>query len=83
VETQRAFRLHILETLIKRRLRQKGRANHQPNELNQMILLFRDRRVRSAESVARCPTIVMESLDKLKEILAENKYEFNKRIHSA
>jgi len=28
--------------------------------------------------MARCPTIVMESLQKLKEILAENNYEFGK-----
>jgi C_GCAxxG_C_C family probable redox protein len=27
--------------------------------------------------MARCPTIVIESLDKLKEILAENSYEFS------
>ena len=28
--------------------------------------------------MARCPTIVMESLQKLKEILAENNYDFGK-----
>jgi hypothetical protein len=31
---------------------------------------------------ARCPTIVMGSMDKLKEILAENNYEFSKPTHS-
>jgi C_GCAxxG_C_C family probable redox protein len=32
--------------------------------------------------MARCPTIVMESLQKLKEILAENNYEFGKPIRT-
>ena len=33
--------------------------------------------------MARCPTIVMESLQKLKEILAENNYEFGNPTRSA
>jgi len=33
--------------------------------------------------MTRCPTIVLESLEKLKEILAENNYEFNNPTRSA
>ena len=33
--------------------------------------------------MARCPTIVIESLEKLKEILAENNYEFSHPTRSA
>lgn len=32
---------------------------------------------------ARCPTIVIESLAKVKELLAENGYDFSKPIHQA
>jgi C_GCAxxG_C_C family probable redox protein len=32
--------------------------------------------------MARCPSIVSESLEKLKEILAENDYEFSQGPHS-
>jgi C_GCAxxG_C_C family probable redox protein len=34
-------------------------------------------------TMARCPTIVIESLEKLKEILAENNYEFSNPTRSA
>jgi C_GCAxxG_C_C family probable redox protein len=33
--------------------------------------------------MTRCPAIVIECLEKLKEILAENDYEFDKNPHSA
>ena len=33
--------------------------------------------------LSRCPTIVIESLEKLKELLAENNYEFNDPTRSA
>jgi len=33
--------------------------------------------------MSRCPTIVIESLEKLKEILAENNYEFSQPTRSA
>jgi hypothetical protein len=33
--------------------------------------------------MARCPGIVVDSLEKLKEILAENNYEFSNTTRSA